>query len=176
MNFPADATQSMGLVSFGLSTIAAFLAARRGAGRGWLGIGLVQAVCWLEMVLANRHRVHDVAGQWLQRHGQYAERIPLQHELLIAAGAMAVATLLLLAWLTRRAGCAQRVGWGATAATLTLFAIEAVSLHAVDAVMYRPIGGVLLVGWLWSALAAAVVAAAIRAGALKHGSARARRP
>ncbi|HWH82972.1 MAG TPA: hypothetical protein VNU71_12135 [Burkholderiaceae bacterium] len=175
MNFPADATQGIGLASFGLSTIAAFLAARRGAGRGWQGIGLLQAVCWLEMVLANRHRVHDVAGQWLQRHGQYAERMPLQHELLIAAGATAVATLLLLGWLTRRAGCAQRLAWAATAATLALFAIEAVSLHAVDAVMYRSIGGVLLVGWWWSALAAVVVAAAIRAGAFRPGSARAHR-
>jgi hypothetical protein len=43
---------------------------------------------------------------------------------------------------------------------VTLFAIETVSLHALDAAYYRPIGAVLLIGWLWSIACAGICLAA----------------
>jgi hypothetical protein len=60
------------------------------------------------------------------------------------------------------AGGAARLAASITIAVSALFAIEMVSLHAVDAVFYRPIGPVLMLGWVWVIAAAGICAAAIQ--------------
>jgi hypothetical protein len=47
-----------------------------------------------------------------------------------------------------------------TLGLLALFAVETVSLHTIDAIFYRPVGPVLLIGWLWAAASAGICAAA----------------
>lgn len=172
-------TQAAGLIGFGLAAAAAGLAARRtsiGTGRrGWRAIAALQALCVAEVLIGFRHRAHDLVGVALQLHGTYGARVPLQQELLIAALALGAATLLGLWWLTRREPVPLRIAAIATALGLGLFAIEAISLHAVDAVMYRSIDGLLLIGACWLALAAFVIAAAVRAAAVSRESARAHR-
>jgi hypothetical protein len=58
---------------------------------------------------------------------------------------------------------------------LWLFTIEAISLHAVDALMYAYIGPVLAIGWAWAALALTITAAALVAGKIRRESVRAPR-
>ena len=48
----------------------------------------------------------------------------------------------------------MKVAASITVGLLALFAIETVSLHALDAVFFRTIGSVFAIGWLWAIAAA----------------------
>ncbi len=50
----------------------------------------------------------------------------------------------------RLAGGAGRIAASLTIIVLALFAIETVSLHAVDAMYYQPIAPILSIGWMWA--------------------------
>jgi hypothetical protein len=57
-------------------------------------------------------------------------------------------------------GTSANFAVGITIAVSLLFAIETVSLHAVDAVLYRPIASVMIIGWTWAIAGCGVVLAA----------------
>jgi hypothetical protein len=75
------------------------------------------------------------------------------------AAAALICAILILSWY-KTTGPAARVATSVTIAVLALFSIEAVSLHAIDAIFYRSIGPVLLIGWIWALASAAIVFAA----------------
>ena len=72
-----------------------------------------------------------------------------------------ILVMLVLYW-RQIGGVATRAAASVTIAVWALFAIEMISLHALDAVFYRPIGSVLTIGWLWAIAAAAISLAASR--------------
>jgi len=163
-------TQLTGLFAFGLAVLACVFALRRGAGtRPWRRVTAWQAVCLVEVLVGFRHQAHDVVDALLQANGWYADRGPLQVALLVVVLVLAALTFVALRRL-RGADAELRVAAIATAAALWLFVAEAVSLHAIDAVMYIHVGPVLLIGWCWAACAAVVVGAAMRAATLKRGN------
>jgi hypothetical protein len=169
-------TQLTGLLAFALATAACVIAARRGGAQRarWWRMAALQALCFLEVLLGFRHRAHDLVDALLQARGWYAARGPLQVALLAAALCLAALTFVALIRL-RRVDTSVWTAAAATAAALWLFAIEMVSLHAVDAVMYIRLGPLLLIGACWAACAAVVAWAALRSPALSRGSAPARR-
>lgn len=46
--------------------------------------------------------------------------------------------------------------------TALLFILETISLHDVDAALYRPAAGLLVIGWLWLLLGGATIVGALR--------------
>lgn len=167
-------TQLTGLIAFALAALACGVAARCGpCAAPWWRIAGLQGLCLLEVLFGFRHRAHDLVDAALQAHGWYGSRGPLQSMLMVAVLTLAAIALLALARLHRRDArlCLAAAGTGAA---LTLFVVEAVSLHGVDAVMYLPMGPVLLIGWCWAACAAAVAGGALRHAALTRESAPAR--
>lgn len=162
-------TQLIGLLAFAGATVACARAAVALGGRRWWLLASAASACLLEVAIGLRHRSHDLVDAMLQAKGLYAARGQAQEALLAIAGLLAIGTLAgLLRW--RGADIHSRVAAIACLASLCLFAVEAISLHAVDAVMYAKLGPVLLIGWAWATLALVTAASALRATKINRES------
>jgi hypothetical protein len=164
-HFATNPTQLTGLLSFVAATIACLVAARRSTSRDartWYLLAFANFLFLTEVYFGLRLRITARAiemlkprGMYNLLHGSYQEML----DLVIAT----IAAILVILVLTRcQVGRATRLALSLTVAVLALFALETVSLHAIDAIFYRPIGPVLTVGWLWAIAAAAICFAATR--------------
>lgn len=136
-----NATQLVGIIAFGGAALLCFRVR-------WGLIGTINALLTLECVFGLRHRIHDVAVQMMGP--LYAERTGVQITIISIALALLGGSAMLL--LRRRHQLASPAVTAATLLAIALFSIEIVSLHAVDAVLYRHVGGVMVIGWLWLSL------------------------
>jgi hypothetical protein len=162
--FGINPTQLTGLLSFAASTLACVIAMRRSAcrdSRAWRILGFINALFFFEVFIGSRHRVHDYVNAILMAEGEYGQRRGMQESIIIGLATIALICVALLLFSHRLGGAAVRIAAGLTAGLVTLFAIETVSLHALDAIYYRPIGSVLLIGWLWALAAAGICWAAL---------------
>jgi uncharacterized membrane protein YGL010W len=135
----------------------------------WKLLALINFLFPIEIICGFRFLIHGLATTMLQTEGLYARMhggIQEIINILIAIIALIFVTLLLF----RRqvAGGAARVAVSITIVVVALFAIETVSLHALRAVIYQPIGPVLMIGWLWAIAAAGVCLAAVRCAYRSH--------
>lgn len=159
-----NSTQVAGVTAFAvaaLATAAAFFSeprARRSARRGWAVIGAIHLLLAIEVVAMLRHRIEGDVGDWLRTAGEYSGRRPGQ--LVVILFMVGVAIVVARRLLRRAPSARLAAALGATLALLTLFAVESISLHQVDAIFYRPVGPILIVGWLWIACAAVTTFAA----------------
>jgi len=173
---PINPTQLAGLLAFGAVALAAAWAARAGAASGPSGRATWRWVCFFQLLfvveiwLSNRHVAHDMVNTWLHSVGLYQDRARLQQWMLAGIGLCGA----LAAWAWWRSAArdrpratVSRLALVSTGATLMLFLVETVSLHAVDRLLYRPVGPVLLIACFWIAHALAVVALAWRAATAK---------
>ena len=148
-----DATQISGATTFAIVSAACWGAARRRphqpCARIWTVLAVLLMVLAADVVWGGPHQVHNLVSQWLQQSGQYAQRQTLQAALLGAG--LLVFGLALWGTLQATKGCAQPVRWAALCALglLGVFCVELISLHGIDAVMYRQLGPLKVVGWLW---------------------------
>jgi len=162
--FGTNPTQVTGLLSFAASTIACVIATRRSAcrdSRAWRVLGFINALFFFEIFIGSRHRIHDYVNAILMAEGEYGQRRGMQESIIIWLATIALICVALFLFSHRLGGAAVRIAAGLTAGLVTLFAIETVSLHALDAIYYRPIGSVLLIGWLWAVAAAGICWAAL---------------
>lgn len=158
-----DSTELSGFVAFLPPAVACAVAARcKGIGsKRWAILAIIYALVSIEILVRGRHLIDQAIGDWLRAEQLYPERRPPQ-----AAAILVLLMLALLAarFVLRRAPTRRlKIATGATAAALTLFVVESVSLHAVDAIFYRPVGPIMLIGWLW--LVCGWTAAAVAASA-----------
>jgi hypothetical protein len=115
----------------------------------------------LEIFIGLRHRLHDLAVATLLAHSEYGGRSYLQEIIISSFAVIAIGlAALIFLWHEDAVGSAKVVT-GITIAVSLLFAIETVSLHAVDAVFYHPVGSVMIIGWIWAVSASGVVSAAL---------------
>jgi hypothetical protein len=163
---PLNPTQSLGLLVFGVATLACLAASGSGAAgattakRTWFTLGMVHCLYVLEIWFSTRHILHDLVNSVLRSAGLYADRVGLQMGMLAACGLLTYIGV--LAWWQKRphSDTPQRNAWlamGWTAVTLLIFLIEMVSLHAIDRLLYVQLGPFLLVAALWAFSASCVV-------------------
>lgn len=149
-----DATQWAGLSAFGCAA-GGCMTFRVPKGPF---LGAINACLAAECVLGLRHSLHNRAIALLGVY--YPEREPFQIALIILIGLAG----LILVRLARRS---RSISWRAdtptlaTIAALLLFTIETVSLHAVDRLVYRPAGALLVIGWLWIVLGVTTMMSAL---------------
>jgi hypothetical protein len=156
--FGTNPTQLTGLLSFGAATMACVIAAQRSIGRdarAWQVLVFIHGLFSMEILIGLRHRIHNYLAASLMAQGEYGQRRGIQEPMVFGLATVALVCVTLLLLSPRLAGSVRLAG-SLTVALLALFAIETVSLHAFDAVYYRPIGPVLLIGWLWAIAAAGV--------------------
>lgn len=163
--FITNPTQLTGVLAFAVATIACAIASRRTQGRDmrlWALLAAVNFLFFIEIFAGFRHRIHDFADGLLMARGLYDERRAPQEMIVMSVGAIAF-LFVLLPLLLRRFSTTARLAASVTIAVSALFAIEVVSLHAIDAVLYRWIGPVYLIGWMWAVAAIAICLAASQA-------------
>ena len=157
-----NSTELAGLAAFIPAALASAAAAGRGATwrrRGWTVLAVIYALLTVEIIASTRHQLDRLIVAWLKAHHLYPERRPAQAAailLLLVLGLLAARYVLRLAPAGR-----LKIATAATAAVVTLFVVESVSLHALDAILYRPVGPIMLIGWLWLACGLTTVGAAL---------------
>ena len=131
------------------------------AARLWRAMAWCHAVLAIEVVFGLRYAAHDWVNSVLQQGGMYAQRAELQRVLITAAAALSVAGIALI-WALRTCGAALQLALAASFCAWMFFALESVSLHAIDALLYRAVGPLRWIGLVWLCLAAVAAAAALR--------------
>jgi hypothetical protein len=141
--------------------VAALLCARAAChgSAGWWILSAVNAFLVVEIVVGWRYSVHDIADSFLVSQGLYESRRPWQMSMIVVALMMLFAV-----GFTARA----RIQSAAFASAVTglcfaisIFVIEAISLHAVDAALYHALGPVKVIAFFWLAASAWTSAAAL---------------
>ena len=160
---PTDLT---GLLSFAAATIACLIAARRSTlrdARTWKVLALMNCLFFIEINIGLRYRITELANTLLKMQNMYAQlHGSFQKIIIILIATIALIFVMLFLLWRPLDGRAVRAAASITIAVLALFAIETVSLHALDAVFYRPIGPVLMLGWVWAIAAAGICLAAFQ--------------
>jgi hypothetical protein len=144
-------TQFLGMIAFAAAAAACLVAAYRPTARdrrAWMFLALINGVFLIEVFFGFRHRIHDMANSILTAQGTYGDRASLQRILILVVALLAFALACCVVW-PRFTNVGSKLAASTGIAILALFAIETVSLHSLDAVLYRPIGPALLVGWIW---------------------------
>jgi hypothetical protein len=163
--FNTNPTQLTGLLAFAAATIACLIAAQRSGSRDvpiWRLLAVVNCLLLIEIFSGFRFLIHDFADAVLIASGRYAQRKGTQEGIIVVLAIIALIFMALFLFGRHAASRAVRAAASITIALLTLFAIETVSLHALDAVFYQPIGPVLMIGWLWATAAVGICLAATR--------------
>ena len=152
-------TQLLGLVAFASATIACILAKRKAPneGRAWTVLAITNAAFFVEIIFGIRHRLHDVAVSLLLSAGLYEGRADLQYVLIFVSAAVLLFMALLFLFLRRVRKPGLSIATVASLTILSLFVLEAISLHRIDQIFYQKIGPILLVGWLWCIACVAIV-------------------
>jgi hypothetical protein len=146
-------TQLVGILSFAAASIACFVAARQPQSKDastWKALTVINSLFLVEILTGIRHRLHNFAVTTFFREGKYAQRGPIQEIVILSLVVIAIilAVILFFSW-RKTAGGPAKIVMSITFLVLLLFAIETVSLHAVDAVFYQTIGSVMMIGWFW---------------------------
>jgi hypothetical protein len=112
----------------------------------------VQLFLLLDMAFDWRWKLHDMGARLATELGVYGERRMPQT---LALMVLSLALVLVFAWVfcrfRRRIGVALMLA--GTLFSLGLWCLECVSLHAVDAVLYRMVGAVMRVSLVWICVA-----------------------
>lgn len=147
-----DLTQLLGIVSFSAAGLLC-LSMRQSP---WMAIGFVNLMYCLECVFGFRHRFHDAVVA--EMGVTYLERAPLQ--IVLTGSGLLLACILAATLLRLNHSRSARIAIVVTTFGGTLFAVEAISLHEIDQILYRPVGAALLIAWVWLSLAIAISSAA----------------
>ena len=147
-----------GLAAFSLAAAASWDAgsAARQHRLPWRVLAIIHLLLLAELVADSRFGVIDAIDAALPGIDRHAVRIGLALLMALAAGGAAIAIARAARWIPAFVPAAV-----ATLAAAGLFGVETLSVGAVGALLYRPIGPVMLIGWLWLGCGLAVVATAI---------------
>lgn len=153
-------TQATGFAVFLVTSICCWLPGRRG---GWRWLAAIYLVLAGELLLEGRHGLRLLVNDLMQQSGLYSARGGYQ---LVIAGLVTVVLLIAIYQILRR-GLWTKVSqrgkraWIATTGLLMFFAVEFLSVHAVDAVLYHTSGGLMHIAWIWLLLAGITTVSAI---------------
>jgi hypothetical protein len=115
----------------------------------WQWSVAIYGVLVMELLIGFRHQIVGAVRSITMEQGFYDIRRSYQPILIIA---MLLANVLIFYWLLRIQWRTNPI-FGVYVSLMlisALFLMEIVSLHAVDAVLYRRVGSILLIGWLWA--------------------------
>jgi hypothetical protein len=159
-----DANTVVGLSAFATAAVACLrVSLRRGRSAALWGVLAALHASWaLEILLNLRYRFRAAILPLLQERGWYASRTTWQGAAIVAALLIGTA-LAASAWRRHRDDAAALGAIAGTALALMLMAVETISLHRVDEVMYAEAGPLVLLAWAWLGAAAIVIASALAA-------------
>ena len=156
-------TELIGIASFAVAAWACWRAGRV-AGSTWRKLAFLQAAAAIEIATRGRYHLHALVDQIADVDGWYAQRKPVQL-VLIALLIVTALTGWIVASRDRELSRVTLIALVVTIGTMLLFAVETVSLHEIDAILYAQVGTVRAVAFGWVS-AATIVASSARAAAV----------
>jgi hypothetical protein len=160
----SNPTQFTGLLSFGVSAAACLFVADSSNRhrRLWAMLASLYALLFLEIIFSIRFALANLGRQFFL-HGRLIEhKTFIQLSLIGFIPVLYVAVVILSKRLFRTLSPPSRIALISSLATSLLFVLEFTSLHAIDALLYRPMFGVLPIGYLWLLSGGITVACACR--------------
>ena len=125
-------------------------------------LALMNCLFLAEIYFGVRFRINELANGLLQTEDFYDElHGSIQEILIISIGIIALVLVMWILFIRQVVQGATRVAASLVIVVLALFSIETVSLHVVDAVFYRTIGSVMMIGWAWACAATGICLAAL---------------
>jgi hypothetical protein len=156
-------TQLVGVLAFAAASVACFVSGRSAElqdARIWKLLAVLNSLFLVDICLGFRYRFHDFIVAIMIEEQRYSQRNSAQ-AIIILFSSLIVLTLAGTIFVQLRPiRCSAIVAMSLTTGVALLFTLETISLHAVDAVLYRPIASVLIVGWIWATASLGVVLAA----------------
>lgn len=159
---------AIGAVAFGAAGMACIFASRRaptnqqGEARLWLLFAIVLVTMAIEAPMNGRTHVRKWTVEQVKETDQYEARRPKQTVAMVVLAAMA-AGFFAIAWrVTSRRHPSLRITALCVISGIALYVTEAISLHAVDHVIWHPIGPLLVNVWGWCLVSVMIVVAAKR--------------
>jgi hypothetical protein len=158
-------TRLLGTVSFaltaglcGLVVYLCFLRRKRrdpGHGMGlWISLLVAQLAMLIELQVSMRFDAGEVLRGLITDMNLYENRRQLQAMAFIVVAIPMLAVYSTVFYLVRKRGLPVIMAVGGTMASLSLFCLPLISLHAVDRIMYHHIGPVMLISLMWFICAA----------------------
>ena len=147
--FTMNPTQWVGIAAFVLAGLSGWIAGKYSANRMWQWSGAVYGVLAVDVAIGLRHQLQGVVRSLAMDQGLYDIRRSYQPILIIG---ILLASVLIFYWMWRSQRRADPIfGVYVSFMLITaLFLVEIVSVHAVDAMLYRPVGSILMIGLLWT--------------------------
>jgi hypothetical protein len=152
-----SATRILGLAAYAIALAACVVKARSERAmsvrrRIYLALSLAQLVLLLDIAFDWRWKLHDLFMHAAMSQDIYGERRMPQRLALVLVAAVAAAVAGWILWKLRpRRGAGLAAA--ATVLSVALHGVEMISYHGMDAILYRMAGGVMVVSFLWAALA-----------------------
>lgn len=159
--------KASGMASYLIASIACALTAARAAGRRVPRLASVLCALdfalFLDITFDLRWRLNAWFKEAAVSHGVYSERSEPQ---VIALIALAVGLQVLAVWLIRRFALIRGAPLAVCGALLSIgcWLTELISLHAMDAILYRYIGPLMVVSFVWILACAMTVRGILIAG------------
>jgi hypothetical protein len=146
-------TRAVGLLAYGTATTCCGIAwmrakARHQAGRLPAFLILIESVLLLDIAFNWRWMLHELVMDFAQQRHEYELRREPQFIAVVILVALLLLGMLIVRRFFRGRGGASLVVSGVLL-SLVLWCTEVVSLHAVDHVLYHPLGKIMAVSLLW---------------------------
>jgi hypothetical protein len=146
-------TRAVGLLAYGTATICCGIAwmrakARHQEGRLPAFLMLIESVLMLDIAFNWRWMLHQLVGDFAQRRHEYELRTEPQFIADVILVALLLLGLLVVRRFFRGRGGASLAVSGVLL-SLVVWCTEVVSLHALDHVLYHPLGKIMAVSLLW---------------------------
>lgn len=152
MSLFVNLTQTVGLSAFLLAFICCAVRSQNGV---WRVLAMLFLLFTFELAVETRHGARVLVNNFMQYADIYGNRGWLQVLLILILmiGLVFVFKHVVYPRLLVRSTGRQKLAVAAASLLILLFAIELVSVHAIDAILYSSIAGVMVIGWLWLLLA-----------------------
>lgn len=145
-------TQWAGIIGAGIAMLSCLLSTWRfrSSRQTWPILALFYLLFLFEMLLGYRHDVHDLFENYALPHLiLYAEKQTVHIILIIIATCLAILTAGGVSNRIRSRPATEQVAIFASLMVFFLTIIEGISLNAIDAILYKLIGPIIFIGWLW---------------------------
>lgn len=163
-----NATQLAGIFVFMLPAVF-FILRKRQKDSQLFFLGFFYLFLVAEVIMGNRHLLSETLSSFSADSWLYNNRRGIVAVIIISALALfAATTLYYIAKL--RSHPVNRISLMIACLTLALFILETASIHQIDAIFYKPMGPILLIGWLWLLLGSAATLTAFASRNLKVSS------
>lgn len=161
-----NATQLAGICAFILPTIFHILRKRQTDSHLFL-LAIFYLLLAAEVIIGNRHLLSDALSSWLADTWLYSNRRGIVAVIIISGLALLATTTFY--YITKlHTHLINRISLMIACLTVALFILETASLHQIDAILYMPMGPILLIGWLWLLLGSAASLTALSSRQRKH--------